>query len=403
MEFTTKEFAAELNCSIRTVEGWRISRNGKPPVLPPARRNEKNQAVYTEEQLETARAILNRKSARANSSNDTAETKTVFTAETDNGAVHGEQFPDPKSGNNPDKISADIPDISEVDSDEPETFSNSQSGESVPVSNEPETTDNSNTAQIIPTDETPSPVTLEQRADKIRQLQADVQRGIIEIGFELIEAKKEIGHGNWSKWLETEFNWSIRTAQNFMSVAERFGNAKTFSHLNTSTLIKMLALPVGEEQDFIDAQAEAGKPVSEQSAREIQRRVKKWNEQRKPKLPPADKSATVDAVTVDTPENNPADAHVEESIDANEYGGTSQKCENVFVFEPVEEVAKIRGFVEVDDEQHDDDAQILLDEIADLFRTVEPRLQAVTIDKLKSIRDDLRKKNQPADRSEQKG
>ena len=39
-------------------------------------------------------------------------------------------------------------------------------------------------------------ITLETRADRIRQLQADVQRGIIEIGFELIAAKKEIGHGS---------------------------------------------------------------------------------------------------------------------------------------------------------------------------------------------------------------
>ena len=40
-------------------------------------------------------------------------------------------------------------------------------------------------------------ITLSDRAERIRSLQADVQRGIIEIGFELIAAKKEIGHGNW--------------------------------------------------------------------------------------------------------------------------------------------------------------------------------------------------------------
>lgn len=36
-------------------------------------------------------------------------------------------------------------------------------------------------------------ITLEARADKIRKLQADVQRGIIEIGREL--ARKEVPHG----------------------------------------------------------------------------------------------------------------------------------------------------------------------------------------------------------------
>lgn len=392
MEFTTKEFAAELNCSIRTVESWRISRNGKPPVLPPARRNEKNQAVYTEEQLETARAILNRKSARANSSNDTAETKTVFTAETDNGTVHGEQFPDLKSGNDSDKISTDIPDISEVDSDEPETA------------------DNSNTAPIVPTDETTAETIPNIEEKPLPVLESEIKfhlaRGtehFIEAGRRLIAAKKIVPHGEWNIWLE-KFSLKRQAAQNLMGVAGRFGaKYQTCGNLSYSAFVAMLPLPVGDEQEFIDAQAEAGKPVDKQSAREIQRNVKEWNEQRKPKLPTVDNPAAVDTVTADTPENNPADAHVEDSIDTDEYGGTSQKCENVFVFEPVEEVAKIRGFVEVDDEQPDDDAQILLDEIADLFRTAEPRLQAVTIDKLKSIRDDLRKKNQPAERSEQKG
>lgn len=37
--------------------------------------------------------------------------------------------------------------------------------------------------------------TLEARAERIRRLQADVQRGIIEIGFELIAAKKTVVHG----------------------------------------------------------------------------------------------------------------------------------------------------------------------------------------------------------------
>lgn len=125
-------------------------------------------------------------------------------------------------------------------------------------------------------------VTLEERADRIRQLQADVQRGIIDIGFELIAAKKEIGHGQWQNWLATEFDWTDRTARNFMAIAERYGNRKTFSDLNPATLIKMLALPEGDEQNFIDAQTAAGRPIETQSAREVQRNVKAWKEQHAP-------------------------------------------------------------------------------------------------------------------------
>lgn len=56
-EFNTKEFADELKCSPRTVENWRSRRNGK---LMPDHTDESGLAVYTEAQLETARALLNR-------------------------------------------------------------------------------------------------------------------------------------------------------------------------------------------------------------------------------------------------------------------------------------------------------------------------------------------------------
>lgn len=121
-------------------------------------------------------------------------------------------------------------------------------------------------------------VTLEARADKIRKLQADVQRGIIEIGRELIEAKKEVPHGQWGTWLANEFEWTDRTARNFMAVAERYGNRKTFSDLKPSTLQAMLSLPAGEEDAFIEKQAAAGNPVENQSAREVIANVKAWNQ-----------------------------------------------------------------------------------------------------------------------------
>ena len=108
-------------------------------------------------------------------------------------------------------------------------------------------------------------ISLGQRADRIRQLQADIQRGIIEIGHELIAAKKH------------------RTARNFMAIAERFGNRKSISVFSPTTLIKMLALPEGDEEKFIDAQAAAGKPVEKQSAREVQRNVSQWKQRQSPK------------------------------------------------------------------------------------------------------------------------
>lgn len=130
---------------------------------------------------------------------------------------------------------------------------------------------------VAPVSET---ITLEDRANKIRQLQADVQRGIIAIGFELIAAKKEIEHGGWADWLKENFDWTQQTANRFMRVAERFGKLNNVVQFQPSTLQAMLALPEGDEERFIEAQAEAGKPVESQSARDVQKAVKEWNQQR---------------------------------------------------------------------------------------------------------------------------
>lgn len=152
-------------------------------------------------------------------------------------------------------------------------------------------------------------VTLNQRADRIRKLAADVTRGIIEIGNELIAAKAEIGHGNWATWLETEFQWTQRTANNFMRVAERFGKLENVFQFKPSTLIQMLALPVGSEDEFIAQQAESCKPVNEMKARDVQKAVKKFNQQRNGEL-----EETADTVQAGKTEN---DDNTSDTVETN--------------------------------------------------------------------------------------
>ena len=61
---------------------------------------------------------------------------------------------------------------------------------------------------------------LAEHSAEIRKLGKRAVQNIIEIGRRLTEAKKIVGWGNWLPWLEREFGWSERTAQNFMQVAE---------------------------------------------------------------------------------------------------------------------------------------------------------------------------------------
>ena len=151
--------------------------------------------------------------------------------------------------------------------------------ESVVVEAEPVTIEtaivNCDTFIVEPVPAAPETISLDERADRIRAIEAV---SIIAIGFELIAAKNQVEHGGWADWLRKEFDWDIRTAQNYMSVAERFGNTKTFSHLGKSKLIKLLALPAGDETAFVEAQAAKGRPVELQSARELQSAVKDWKE-----------------------------------------------------------------------------------------------------------------------------
>ncbi|MGH7222012.1 MAG: DUF3102 domain-containing protein, partial [Gemmataceae bacterium] len=60
-------------------------------------------------------------------------------------------------------------------------------------------------------------------AEKIRRTVQKTIEDIIEVGTELLTVKEVVGHGHFGEWLRAEFGWTIRTAQNFMSVAERFG------------------------------------------------------------------------------------------------------------------------------------------------------------------------------------
>jgi len=63
---------------------------------------------------------------------------------------------------------------------------------------------------------------------------------IIEVGRELIEQKGKLGHGNFLPWIEAEFGMSERSAQNFMSVAEKFGsNTQRVADLSYRALIAL--------------------------------------------------------------------------------------------------------------------------------------------------------------------
>lgn len=66
---------------------------------------------------------------------------------------------------------------------------------------------------------------------------------IIEIGQKLIDVKERLGHGKFGLWLRLEFEWTDRTARQFMRVAEAF-KSENFSDLNFApSALYLLAAP----------------------------------------------------------------------------------------------------------------------------------------------------------------
>lgn len=113
--------------------------------------------------------------------------------------------------------------------------------------------------------------TLPQRADRVRSLVSVARGCIVEIGRELIEAKRDIPHGQWLPWLETEFGWALRTAQNYMQAAEAFKYA-TVAHFSDLTIdataLYALAAPDVPQaaRDAAVEQAEAGEHITREHA-----------------------------------------------------------------------------------------------------------------------------------------
>jgi len=93
--------------------------------------------------------------------------------------------------------------------------------------------------------------------------------GIIEIGKRLIEAKSQLPHGGWGKWLEEKVEFSQRTANQFMKVASEFPNSQAIANIGQTKIFALLDLPPDQRQDFINSN-----PIDEMTTRQLQEVIK---------------------------------------------------------------------------------------------------------------------------------
>lgn len=96
----------------------------------------------------------------------------------------------------------------------------------------------------------------------------------INLGRVLTEAKKQVKHGEWADWVrENTGGMSVRNAQQFMQAYARFGDKEAFAGIDKSKMYKMLSLPAGTEDAFIEQN-----DVAHMTSREVEEAVRKVRE-----------------------------------------------------------------------------------------------------------------------------
>jgi hypothetical protein len=107
---------------------------------------------------------------------------------------------------------------------------------------------------------------------------------IFEIGQKLLQVKAKLGHGRFGTWLTVEFDWTERTAQQFMNVARQF-KAENFADLQLAPsalyLLAAPSTPPKVRQEAI-ARAESGETITYKTAKAIKQ---EYQNAQSPSLP----------------------------------------------------------------------------------------------------------------------
>ncbi|MEM6751894.1 MAG: DUF3102 domain-containing protein [Cyanobacteria bacterium P01_C01_bin.38] len=83
-----------------------------------------------------------------------------------------------------------------------------------------------------------------QRTGEIQERLQRSAQDIWEIGQRLADVRAQLKHGQLDAWLKAEFNWSRRTAYNFINVYETFGERANLAQLDiASSALYLLAAP----------------------------------------------------------------------------------------------------------------------------------------------------------------
>jgi hypothetical protein len=168
-------------------------------------------------------------------------------------------------------------------------------------------------------------------AERIKGAIKKERNAIIEIGRDLIAMKDKLGHGNFGKWIDAEFDMSPSSAERYMHVAERIGDKiVSLTNLKRETIYALAATSTPDEMRSEVIDLVAGGKMSDADARE---RITAARKQAKPTKaetpgavsappPPAKPAAEVINLPTKTPDTKPAFAAASYLYDKLKQQGT---------------------------------------------------------------------------------
>lgn len=112
---------------------------------------------------------------------------------------------------------------------------------------------------------------VQEQTNEIKGLFRQSVENVLAIGRNLLKVKERLVHGQWLNWLEAEFDWTDRTALNFMNVAQQF-KSENISDLNiAASALYMLAAPStpSEAREEAITRAQAGERITVSAARDL--------------------------------------------------------------------------------------------------------------------------------------
>ena len=131
--------------------------------------------------------------------------------------------------------------------------------------------------------------TIEAITGEILELKQRGGEVILDIGRRLLEAKGMLPHGEWLPWLNERVEFSERTAQKFMRLAQKWSNPSALADLGATKALMLLALPEEEREEFVEDHN-----VIDMSARQLKQAIRERDEARK-----AAEAAKADAATAE--------------------------------------------------------------------------------------------------------